>query len=149
EEVKADVRTKASQDKVQEILNKKANELLSKVQAGGGDLAKAAKEMGLEMKTSPDVNRQAAIEGIGAATSPRDACTKPPVAVPGPVAVAGGKVIAKVVAKTPADVSELPAQTATIRDDLRNSKTRDRNTIFEDGVKKRLQDEGKLKIHQD
>jgi peptidyl-prolyl cis-trans isomerase D len=149
EEVKNDVRSKASQDKLQEIIAKKATELFSKVQAGGGDLAKAAKEMGLEMKTSPDLNRQAAIEGIGAASTLPDAFTKPVGAIFGPIAVPGGRVIGKVTAKTPADVSELPAQTATIRDDLRTAKSRDRSTIFEEGVKKRLQDEGKLKIHQD
>lgn len=149
DEVKNDVKSKASQDKLQEIVVKKANELLAKVQADGGDLAKAAKEMGLELKTSADVNRQAAIEGIGTASSLPDAFTKPVGAVVGPVAVPGGRVIAKVVAKTPADLSELPAQTSTIRDELKQAKTRDRNTMFEDGLKKRLQDEGKLKIHQD
>jgi peptidyl-prolyl cis-trans isomerase D len=147
EEVKDDVRNKASQDKLQDIVAKKAAELFSKAQ--GGDLAKAAKDMGLEVKTSPDVNRTAAIEGIGTASSIPDAFTKPVGAIIGPVAVPGGRVVAKIVAKTPADVSELPAQTSTIRDELRQSKTRDRNTMFEEGVKKRLQDEGKLKIHQD
>jgi peptidyl-prolyl cis-trans isomerase D len=147
EEVKDDVRNKASQDKLQDIVAKKAAELFSKAQ--GGDLAKAAKDMGLEVKTSPDVNRTAAIEGIGTASSIPDAFTKPVGAIIGPVAVPGGRVVAKIVAKTPADVSELPAQTSTIREELRQSKTRDRNTMFEEGVKKRLQDEGKLKIHQD
>jgi len=147
EEVKNDVRNKASQDKLQDIVAKKATELFTKAQ--GGDLAKAAKEMGFEVKTSADVNRTAAIEGIGTASSIPDAFTKPVGAIVGPVAVPGGRVVAKIVSKTPADVSELPAQTATIRDELRQSKTRDRNTMFEEGVKKRLQDEGKLRIHQD
>jgi peptidyl-prolyl cis-trans isomerase D len=149
DEVRADVRNKASQDKLQEIVNKKAAELAAKAQANGGDLAKAAKEMGIEVKTSPDVNRQAAIEGIGSASSLPDAFTKPVGAVFGPVAVPGGKVVAKIVAKTPADLGELPAQSSTIRDELRQAKSRDRNTMFEDGLKKRLQDEGKMKIHQD
>ncbi|HWF10014.1 MAG TPA: peptidyl-prolyl cis-trans isomerase [Bryobacteraceae bacterium] len=149
DEVRTDVRNKASQDKLQEIVSKKAAELAAKAQANGGDLAKAAKEMGIELKTSPDVNRQAAIEGIGSASSLPDAFTKPVGAVFGPVAVPGGRVVAKIVAKTPADLAELPAQSSTIRDELRQAKTRDRNTMFEDGLKKRLQDDGKLKIHQD
>ena len=53
------------------------------------------------------------------------------------------------VAKTPADLSELPAQTAVIRDELKQQKIKDRTTLFEEGLKKRLQEQGKLKIHQD
>jgi len=149
DEVKADVRNKASQEKLQDILNKKAAELLAKAQAAGGDLAKAAKEMGIEVKTSMDVNRSGAIEGVGSASSLPDAFTKPVGTLFGPVTVTGGRVVAKVVAQVPADLSELPAQSAAIRDELRQQKSRDRSTMFEDGLKKRLEGQGKLKIHQD
>ncbi len=143
------MRNKASQEKLQKILQQKSAELMAKTQAMGGDLAKAAKEMGLEVKTSPDVNRTAAIEGIGNAGTIPNAFTKPVGAVLGPFAVVGGRGVAKIVAQIPADVSTLPAQTASIRDELKQQKTRDRSTLFEDGLKKRLQDQGKLKIHQD
>jgi peptidyl-prolyl cis-trans isomerase D len=149
EEAKADVRNKASQDKLQQILAAKAKELFDKAQAMGGDLAKAAKEMGVEVKTSPDVNRNAAIEGIGNASTIPDAFTKPLGALLGPFAVVGGRGVAKVVARTPADLSTLPAQSASIRDELKQQKIRDRSTLFEDGLRKRLQEQGKLKIHQD
>jgi peptidyl-prolyl cis-trans isomerase D len=149
EEAKADVRNKASQEKLQQILLAKAKELFDKTQAMGGDLTKAAKEMGVEVKTSPDVNRNASIDGIGNAGTIPDAFTKPMGAVLGPFAVVGGRGIAKIVARIPADLSELPAQSAAIRTELRQQKSRDRATLFEDGLKKRLQDQGKLKIHQD
>jgi peptidyl-prolyl cis-trans isomerase D len=149
EEAKADVRNKASQDKLQQILMVKVKELFDKAQAMGGDLTKAAKEMGVEVKTSPDVNRNAAIEGIGNASTIPDAFTKPLGALLGPFAVVGGRGVAKVVARIPADLSELPAQSASIRDELKQQKIRDRSALFEDGLKKRLQEQGKLKIHQD
>ena len=38
---------------------------------------------------------------------------------------------------------------ATIRNDLKQKMTSDRSTLFEEGLKKRLIDEGKLKIHED
>jgi len=139
EEVKADVRNKASQDKLQDILGKKAAELLAKAQTMGGDLAKAAKGMGIDVKTSMDVNRSAAIEGVGSASSLPDAFVKPVGALFGPVAVTGGRVVAKVVAQIPADLSELPAQSSAIRDELRQQKSRERSTMFEDGLKKSLQ----------
>jgi peptidyl-prolyl cis-trans isomerase D len=149
EEAKAEVRNKASQDKLQQILLAKGKELFDKTQAMGGDLAKAAKEMGVEVKTSPDVNRNAAIEGIGNASAIPDAFTKPLSALLGPFAVVGGRGVAKIVARTPADLSELPAQSSAIREELRQQKARERATLFEDGLKKRLQEQGKLKIHQD
>lgn len=149
EEARTDVRNKASQDKLQTILNQKAADLLAKARALNGDLERAGKEMGIEVKTSPDVNRQGAIESVGSATALPEAFTKPVGTLFGPVAVPGGRVVAKIVAKIPADLGELPAQTAAIRDDLRQQKTRDRSTMFEVGLKKRLEEQGKLKVHQD
>ena len=142
EEAKADVRNKASQDKVQDILNKKAAELLAKAQSMGGDLSKAAKEMGIEVKTSADVDRSAAIEGVGTASSLADAFTKPVGSLIGPVSVPGGRVVAKVDAQIPADLSLLPVQTAVIRDQLKQQKIKDRTAMFEDGLKKRLRSRG-------
>ncbi len=43
-------------------------------------------------------------------------------------------------AKTPADGSELTTQTAAIRDELKQQKIQDRTMLFEDGLKKRLQE---------
>ena len=149
DEAKAEVRAKAREEKVQSILSQKASELFSKAQSMGGDLEKAGKEMGIEVKTSDDINRQGAIEGVGSASSLSDAFTKPDGALIGPVSVPGGRVIAKVVSKTSADLAQLPAETSQIREQLKQEKIRDRQTMFEDGLKRRLQDEGKLKIHQD
>ncbi len=149
EEARADVRNKASEEKLQNILNQKAAELLSKAKAMGGDLAKAGKEMGIEVKTSPDVNRQGAIESVGSASSLPDAFTKPVGSLIGPVSIPGGRVVAKVVAKIPASDADAVSQTASIRDELKQQKTRDRTTMFEDGLKKRLQEAGKLKINQE
>jgi len=149
EEARTDIRNKASQEKVQQVLARKANDLFTKAQSMGGDLQKAGKEMGIEVKTSTDVNRQGAIESLGSASSLPEAFAKPVGALFGPVSVTGGRVVAKVVAKLPADLNDLPAQTAGIRDGLRQEKTKDRTTLFEEGLKKRLQDQGKLKVHQD
>ena len=139
DEVKADVKNKASADKLQQILAQKGKELFSKVQADGGDLAKAAKEMGVEVKTSADVRRTDNIEGLGQVSSIPDAFNKPAGAILGPFPVVGGQGVAKIAAKTPADLADLPAQTSTIRDALRQQKTRDRATLFADGLKQRLQ----------
>ena len=52
-------------------------ELVAKAPTEGGDLTKAAKEMGVEIKTSRDVNRHGAIESVGSASFLEDAYTKP------------------------------------------------------------------------
>jgi peptidyl-prolyl cis-trans isomerase D len=150
EEAKTEARSRATLEKLQKILTQKANDLLAKANAMGGDLEKAAKEMGIEVMTSMDVDRQGAFEGLGPAASVPDAFTKPVNSLFGPTSIAGGGlVVGKVIAKTPADPALLVAQTSTLRNEIRQQKTQDRAALFEDGLKKRLEDEGKLKIHQD
>ncbi len=149
EEAKDQVHARASQEKVMKLLTDKANELMAKVQSLGGDLEKAAKELKVEVKTTPDVDRQGAIEGVGSASTLPDAFAKQPGAVFGPISVTGGRFIGKIVSKTPADMSELAAQTKAIRDDLRQQRARDRAQLFQEGLKDRLKADGKLTIYQD
>ena len=46
-------------------------------------------------------------------------------------------------------MSQLPAQRATIRDEIKSQRARDRNMLFETGVKDMLIKQGKIKIHQE
>ena len=46
-------------------------------------------------------------------------------------------------------MAELPAQTDAIRDDIKHTKARERNALFEDGLREQLMKEGKIKIHTD
>ncbi len=105
--------------------------------------------MGIEVKTSMDVDRQGTVEGVGPSRDWPMPSHRPVDAILGPDPVSGGQVIAKVVAKIPANMADLPAQIASIRDELKQDKMRDRAQLFKDEIKKRLVQEGKLKIHQD
>lgn len=149
EEAKADAKGKAQKAKLDKLLIAKANELADKAKSMGGDLEKAAKEMKIDLKTSADVDRQSAIEQVGTASNIPDAFTKPVGSILGPASVPSGWVVAKLVSKTPANMSDLPAQLTGIRDELRQQRQRDRAQIFEEGLKSRLTADGKLKIHQD
>ncbi len=149
EEAKAEAKTKATDEKLKKILEDKGNELLAKTQAMGGDLLKAAKALNLEGKTSNDVDRQGAIESVGTASTLSDAWLKPAGTILGPLNLAGGKVVAKVVAKTPANMAELAMQAETIKGELRQTRARERAQLFQDGLKDRLKADGKLKIHDD
>ena len=64
EDVQGQIRTKLNGDKLQQVLTAKANELLAKAKTAG-DLKKAAKEMGLEVKSPDAFTRNGAVEGAG------------------------------------------------------------------------------------
>jgi alkylated DNA nucleotide flippase Atl1 len=116
----------------------------------GGDLAKAAKAMGLDTKTSDEVDRAGKIEGIGMASYVSEGFVRPDGSVFGPVGTPdGGTIVAKVLSHSGADLSQLAAQRAVIRDEIKSQRARERNTLFENGVKDMLIKQGKIKIHQD
>jgi peptidyl-prolyl cis-trans isomerase D len=150
EEVQNQIRDTMVQNRSAAAVQRHANELVEKAKAMGGDLAKAAKSMGLEVKTSNEVDRAGNIEGLGPANYVAEGFNKPDGAVFGPTGVPdGGTVVAKVISHIPADMSQLPAQRNIIRDDIKSQRARERNTLFESGVKDMLVKQGKVKIHQD
>jgi peptidyl-prolyl cis-trans isomerase D len=149
EEVQARVRQSLEGQRVNELISKRASELVAKANAMNGDLEKAAKALGLEVKKPPAFNRQGAVEGLGQAAYVGDAFTKPAGSILGPVPVPDGRVIAKVMAHVPPDLSQLAAQRSGLRDEIKSNKARSREDLFEAGLKERLTKEGKVKIHQD
>jgi len=105
--------------------------------------------MGLELKTSDDFTRNGAVEGLGSAAYLKDVFTKPDGSLIGPLGIADGRVVVKVVSHTPADMSQLAAQRSAIRDEIKGRKARDRSQLFEAGLRQSLIKQGKIKIHQD
>ena len=130
-------------------LNGHAAELVATAQQAGGDLAKAAKAAGLQVKTSDEFTRDASVEGIGPASYFQEGFAKPDGTVFGPVATADSTVVAKVIQHVPADMSKLAEQRAAIRDELKTQKARDRALLFENGLKEDILKRGKLKIRED
>lgn len=149
EEAKAEAKSKATDEKMKKILEDKSSELVARAQSMGGDLLKAAKALNLEGKTSNDVDHGGAIESVGTASTLSDAWLKREGSLIGPLNLAGGKVVAKVVAKTPANMAELATQAETIKGELRQARARERAQMFQDGLKDRLKADGKLKINDD
>src|ERR1035438_6260326 len=136
EEVQGQIRDAIVQNRAIAAVQKHANELIEKAKAMGGDLSKAAKSMGLETKTSNEVDRAGNIEGIGMASYVSEGFNKPDGTVFGPVGVPdGGTIVAKVISHGAADLSQLAAQRNIIRDEIKSERARERNTLFESGVK--------------
>jgi peptidyl-prolyl cis-trans isomerase D len=149
DEVRPQVEAAVRKDKIQDLLQKKVAELMAKTKADGNDLAKAAKELGLEMKESNSFDRQGAIEGLGSAASLAEAFTAKDGSIVGPVAVADGKAVVKVISHTPADMSGFAAQQSAIREELKQKQSRERFALFEEGLRKRLEKDGKVTVHTD
>jgi peptidyl-prolyl cis-trans isomerase D len=149
DEVKDKVRDAVVQGRLTKAVQDHAKELVDKAKAMGGDLAKAAKSMGLEVKTSAEFNRAGTVEGLGMASYFGEAFSAPDGTVFGPILMPGDTVVAKVISHSPADMSKLPEQRAQIRDEIKNQKSRDRNSLFEAGLRDQLIKQGKIKINQE
>jgi peptidyl-prolyl cis-trans isomerase D len=148
EEAQGRIREALQKQKLDRLVNKRADELVAKAQAMNGDLEKAAKSLGLEVKTPDAFDRQGAVEGLGQAAYVGQAFAKPDGAVFGPVSVPDGRVVGKVLSHVPADMSQFAAQRSGLRDELKSKKARERDELFEAGLREQLIKEGKVKIHQ-
>ncbi|MGB9458595.1 MAG: peptidyl-prolyl cis-trans isomerase [Bryobacteraceae bacterium] len=149
-EVENQVRDAIVRNRLAAAVQTHAKELADKAKANGGDLAAAAKSMGLEVKTSGEFTRAGTIEGIGPASYVHEGFSLPDGAVFGPLGTPqGGSVVAKVIEHVPADMSQLALSRSAVRDEIKSQRARDRNTLFEDGVREALRRDGKLKYHQD
>jgi peptidyl-prolyl cis-trans isomerase D len=148
-EVQESIRESMASKRATTLVSTRAQELLDKAKAMGGDLAKAAKSMGLEVKTTDDVTRTGAIEGIGSSTYIQEGFRLEQGSVFGPVATPDATIVAKVVAKSQADMTKLGEERSKIRDEIKSQKGRDRGMLFEAGLKEALQRQGKIKIHQE
>jgi len=149
EEVQDQIKESMVQQRLATIVQSHANELLGKATLNGGDLAKAAKAAGLDVKTSNEFGRDESVEGIGAASYLQEAFTRPDNTIFGPVAVADGTIVGKVLKHVEPDSAKLAEQRNAIRDELKTQKARDRAALFEEGLKQDLIKQGKLKINQD
>ncbi len=149
DEVKDQVREAIVRNRVAVLVQNRAKELVDKAKSMGGDLAKAAKSMGLEVKTSEAFTRGGSVKDLGSAAYVPDAFTRPDGSIIGPISTPDGTVVAKVVGHVAPDMSKLAAERTAIRDDLKGQKARDRNSLFEAGVRDELSRQGKIKIYQD
>ena len=148
EEVKGQIRQFMSGQNLTNLLQERAKQLVAAAKANG-DLAKAAKAMGLETKTSEAFKRQATVEGFGSATYIDDAFPKPDGTIMNPIPMPDATVIVKVMEHVPADMGQLAEQRDKIREDLKMQKARIRGNLFQSGLVDELVRQGRVKLHQD
>lgn len=148
EEVAGQIKNNIAQGRAAAALQKHAMELAAAAKTG--DFAKAAKAAGAETKTSEAFARTASsVAGIGSASYLADAFGKPEGTVVGPMSLPDGTMVAKVVSRTAADMSQLAAQRDQVRDEIKSRRARDRETLFEEGIREDLKKRKKIKVHTD
>ena len=149
DEVKTKIHDSMAGTRLAKLVQDKSKELADAAKANGGDLAKAAKAVGLEAKTTELFKRQASVDGLGSANYFEQAFKAAAGTVLSPVPMPEATVVAKVVQHADADMSKLPETRAQIIESLKGDKARERNTIFETGLVEELERQGVVKLHPD
>ncbi len=147
-EVENGIRAQLTEQKAFEIMSAKAKEVDGMVKAGG-DLKAIAKAVGGEVKTSDEFTRDGNIQAVGSATYFSDLFEKPAGSLSGPHNISGQVAVARLVAKTDADMSKLATERPNLITGIKGRKAQERKDLFEDGLVNRLIDKGKVKINQD
>lgn len=147
--VQAQVKASFLDQAVQQLIQKKAADAAATLKKNGGDMQAVAKSLGIDLKDSDFFTRNGSVGGNMGASFFAPAFTSPTGTVLGPINAGGQTVIAKVVDKQAADMSQLPAQRANIISSLKDQKSQERDELFKDSVLNRLIQEGKVKYYKD
>lgn len=148
-EVQEQVKSAVVADKLKKLVADKTKEA-SQMLSAGEDLAAVAKKVGGEVKTtSTEFSRDGAAEGIGAAVQIEGAFNKKVGETAGPFDISSGIYFVKVLSRTEADMTQLPAQREQIVNNLKSRASRERRDLFTDGLVSTLVKQKKIKIHDD
>lgn len=147
-EVEGQIRETLLQGELSKLVEQRSRELVEKAKAMNGDLKRAAQAVGAEWKNPPEFARTGAAEGIGSAAYLEQAFTGHEGEVFGPVTVGDRRFVCKVIQKIPADMSGYAAERDNLQQELKSHLARQRGDLFEEGLKNRLIEEGKVKLHR-
>ncbi len=128
---------------------REAAEKLAAEAKAGGDLKRAARALGIEVKTSDNVTRDQPVPGLGALRSVPGAFSLPAGSVSDAVAQGGNRVVFKVVAHLQADPNQMtPAEREALRNQLLQEKRGFAWAVYLEALKKRLKAEKVLEINE-
>lgn len=147
-DVRPQVEQGCRREKATEMSKKRAGDLAERARSLG-ELAKAAAEFNLTVKTSEPFSREGSIAGVGPVASFSGAAFRMKVGeIGGPVTVDGADLLYRVVEQifvTPEDVAK---NRDTVRPQMLDQK---RNSVFQlflEELRRRLEKEGKLKTNE-
>lgn len=148
DEVRAQIRSQIARERSMTIFEDRLKEIEERVRLAKGDLASVARAMGLELKTV-EVSRTDDLEGLGTVRQIEAAFTKDPGEVVGPVRIAGGALMVKVLDKKPADLTGLAARRESLSNSIKEQRARERQELFKEGILNELIRQKKVKIYDE
>lgn len=153
QEVKEQVKKGYTEEQARAKAVAKAKELVKVLegQTGPKDIKKAAKSLGMTVKTSPSLTRDGNIPSVGVLKDLLDpkALAQPVGATGGPVRSQDLQVVYQIASREPANEQEFPAKKAQLEERLLNEKRQVAFEVFQDNLRKKLASAGDLKMHSD
>jgi peptidyl-prolyl cis-trans isomerase D len=146
-EVRDRIREILAQDHASTAAFERAEAVLDKAKADGSTWQPLRQSMGLKPTDSEPVERLGVVPGLGPLLDLGDALDRPQGALFGPVGVAGDIVAGKVIEKLPPVMTTFASQRNTILQQLRLDETQARQQLFEAGLRKGLESQGKLRVN--
>lgn len=135
-------------DKSTEIAKQRAEELAKRVQ-GGEDMAKAAKALGLEVKTPDAFARTGTIPDVGQATQLQSAFNMPVGQVSSATQIGATWLVYKVEGHEPVNPEEFAKQSDQLQKQLLQQKQNAAYEAFQKALEDRLKAEGKIVEYPD
>jgi peptidyl-prolyl cis-trans isomerase D len=115
----------------------------------GKDIQAIAKSLGVEVKTPDAFAIVGAVEGFGPANALTGAFSKNLGDVVGPYTVSNKTLVGKIVEKTSGDPALLAAQREGITQEIKSRKVQEAQSLFEDSIRTKLTQQGKIKINKE
>ena len=147
-EVRDKVLADYRQEKAAELAHSRADELARRVRAGE-DFAKAAKALGLEVKTSDSFSRNGSVAGLGPAKVVDAAFTMPIGQASDAIPSEANWVVYRLLAREEPNPGDLAKQRQGIEDQVLQQKRAAAFEAFRAALEDRMKREGKLVINQD
>jgi peptidyl-prolyl cis-trans isomerase D len=148
DEIRARVETEYKSDQARQQLAKKTEELSEKARSEH-DLKKAAKDVGADFKTSELVGLNSQVPDIGSLSgSPAEVVFDMKKGdISGPISTGRGGVVLSLLDKQEPPAEQMAASKDRLRDQLLEQKRNQYLQVFVDGLRSRMQKEGKIRIN--
>jgi peptidyl-prolyl cis-trans isomerase D len=147
EEIHSRVETEFKNERSNQVLTQKTQELSDRAKAGH-DLKKAAKELGAAMKTSDFVLPDAQVPELGAMSGPASvAFTLKPGEISGPVSSGTTGSVLSVLERQEPSAQDFAGKKDQVRDSLLQSKQSELFGLFVTSLRDRMTKSGKIKVN--
>jgi len=148
DEFKSTLLTDYRQEQLPQLLSRKTSELSEKAKAGGNDLAKAAKEMGIPVKTSDLVGRTGQVPDIGQLASVAPGLFDLSVGqVSAPIDTSRTGIVAKILDKQQPTADDIAKNLDSTRETLLNQRRDEMFEVFVTNLVDQYQKQGRIHMN--